>query len=155
MFGLGFTEILLIAVVAILFLGPDKLPDAMVKIAKFMKSVKKAVSDAKNSLDEEMKIADLKEEALGYKKQLDDATNELQGFKNIGINPMDDINEAISGAKKSFSDAANEAQQDTIATQVEPKQESVTFSKKEKKKKSKSDTVATTVEKTENKGGKV
>ncbi len=133
MFGMGFTEILLVAIVAILFLGPDKLPDAMVKVAKFMKSVKKAIGDAKSSLDEEMKIADLKEEAMSYKKQLDDASSELQGFKNIGINPMDDINEAIDGAKKSFSDAANDAKKDTIATQVEPKQESVTFSKKKKK----------------------
>ncbi|HHH37672.1 MAG TPA: Sec-independent protein translocase subunit TatB [Epsilonproteobacteria bacterium] len=133
MFGLGFTEILLIAVVAILFLGPDKLPDAMVKVAKFIKSVKKAVSDAKSSLDEEMKIADLKEEALSYKKQLDEATNELSAFKNVGINPIDDIKEAISGASKSFSEAAGEAQKSTIATQVEPKQETVTFKKKKKK----------------------
>ncbi|RLA68962.1 MAG: Sec-independent protein translocase TatB [Epsilonproteobacteria bacterium] len=133
MFGMGFTEILLVAVVVILFLGPDKLPDAMVKVAKFMKSVKKAIGDAKSSLDEEMKIADLKEEAMSYKKQLDDASSELQGFKNIGINPMEDINEAISDAKKSFSDVANQAEKDTIATQVEPKQEDVTFSKKKKK----------------------
>ena len=138
MFGLGFTEILMIAVVAILFLGPDKLPDAMVKVAKFMKSVKKAISDAKGALDEEMKIADLKEEALSYKKKLDEATSELQGFKNIGINPMDDISDAIDTAQKSFtkqsfSEAASEAQENTIATQVEPKQETVTFKKKKKK----------------------
>jgi len=137
MFGMGFTEILLIAVVAILFLGPDKLPDAMVKIAKFMKSVKKAVGDAKGALDEEMKIADLKEEAMSYKKQLDEATDELKGFKNVGINPMDDINDAISGAKSSFetpsfADTAKEAEQKTIATQVEPKREKITFEKKTK-----------------------
>jgi len=116
MFGLGFTEILLIAVIAILFLGPEKLPDAMVQVAKFMKSAKKAISDAKNSLDEEMKISDLKEEALNYKKQLDDATDELAGFKNIGINPIEDINEAIGDAKKSFTEAAQEAEGSTIAT---------------------------------------
>jgi sec-independent protein translocase protein TatB len=133
MFGLGFTEILLIAIIAILFLGPDKLPDAMVKIAKFMKSVKKAVGDAKSSLEEEMKIADLKEEALSYKKQLDEATDELKGFKNVGINPIDEINDAMNSAKKSFSEAAEEAEQDTIATQVEPEREKVTFKKKNKK----------------------
>jgi sec-independent protein translocase protein TatB len=148
MFGLGFTEILLIAVIAILFLGPEKLPDAMVQVAKFMKSAKKAISDAKNSLDEEMKISDLKEEALNYKKQLDDATDELAGFKNIGINPIEDINEAIGDAKKSFTEAAQEAEGSTIATQVEPKQETVTFKKKKKKpKKDKKD------KKEESKGG--
>jgi sec-independent protein translocase protein TatB len=130
MFGLGFTEILLIAVIAILFLGPDKLPDAMVKIAKFMRSTKKAISDAKNALDEEMKIADLKEEALSYKKQLDDATNELSSFKNIGVNPIEEINSALDTGKQSFADAAKAAENETIATQVEPKRETVTFKKK-------------------------
>jgi sec-independent protein translocase protein TatB len=140
MFGLGFTEILLIIVVAILFLGPDKLPEAMVNIAKFMKSVKKAIGDAKSSLDEEMKIAELKEEALGYKKKLDDATSELQGFKNIGINPMEEIDEAISGAKKSLADIDSTTSTKGTATQVESKQEPITFSKKKTKKSSKSAT---------------
>jgi len=98
MFGMGFTEILLIAVVAILFLGPDKLPDAMVKVAKFIKSTKKALSDAKNTIDDELKIAELKEEALGYKAKLDEATDELKGFKNIS-NPVDDLQEALDMAK--------------------------------------------------------
>jgi len=130
MFGMGFTEILLIAVVAILFLGPEKLPDAMVSVAKFMKSITKAVGDAKRSLDEEMKIADLKEEALSYKKQLDEASQELQGFKNIGINPMDDLSDAINSAKTTLSNIDDESK---TTTQVEPKRETITFKKKEKK----------------------
>jgi sec-independent protein translocase protein TatB len=132
MFGMGFTEILLIAVVAVLFLGPEKLPDAMVGIAKFMKGVKKAVSDAKSSLEEEMKIADLKEEALGYKKQLDEATNELHGFKNIGINPMDDINDVINSTTDTLSSIDSDSS-GKVATQVEPKRETITFDKKSNK----------------------
>ncbi|SFV55754.1 Twin-arginine translocation protein TatB [hydrothermal vent metagenome] len=133
MFGMGFTEILLIAIVAILFLGPEKLPDAMVSIAKFIKGVKRAVSDAKNSLEEEIKISDLKEEALGYKKQLDEASSELQSFKNIGINPIDEINEAISSASDTLSGIDGDNSTQTV-TQVEPKKESVTFKKKKKEK---------------------
>ena len=34
MFGMGITEILLIAIVAVIALGPEKLPDAMVKNSK-------------------------------------------------------------------------------------------------------------------------
>ena len=56
MFGMGFTEILLIAIVAILFLGPDKLPGAMVEIAKFIKNAKKALTSAKESIDSFIKI---------------------------------------------------------------------------------------------------
>ncbi|HHB94913.1 MAG TPA: Sec-independent protein translocase subunit TatB [Campylobacterales bacterium] len=128
MFGMGFTEILLIAIVAILFLGPDKLPDAMVKIAKFIKSTKKALTDAKNSIDDELKIAQLKEEAMGYKAKLDEVTDELKGFKNIS-NPVDDLQEALDMAKGGFKSTPLE-DQTPIATQIEPKQEEVVLKKK-------------------------
>lgn len=142
MFGIGFTEILLISVIAILFLGPDKLPDAMIQIAKFIKSVKKTVDEAKSSLDEEMKIADLKDEALKYKSQLDNATNELKSFKNIDFDDMDDITyddevsteEPQAKTKKESPYAERKA----IATPVEAKSDTVTF-KKETKKTKKSD----------------
>ncbi|SFV54108.1 Twin-arginine translocation protein TatB [hydrothermal vent metagenome] len=123
MFGMGFTEILLIAVVAILFLGPDKLPDAMVSIAKFIKGAKKAIGDAKNAIDDEMKIAELKEEAMGYKAKLDAATNELQGFKNI--NPMNSLNDDVNAIRDSFAEKPK-------ATPIEPKQdESIVIKRKD------------------------
>ncbi len=123
MFGIGFEEFLLIIIIAILFLGPDKLPDAMVKVARFIKSVKKVMSDAQHTLENEMRIADIKEEALGYKKQLDEATNELQSFKNHKINPTQEIDNAIQGAKNSFN------QIDVSSENIEIKRETVTFKK--------------------------
>jgi len=130
MFGIGFTEILLISVIAILFLGPDKLPEAMIQIAKFIKSVKKTVGDAKSSLDEEMRIGDLKEEALSYKRQLDSATSELKSFKNI------DFSDIIDEGEKSASKTESPYAEDKPTTQVEPKSDTVTFKKKSKKSKS-------------------
>lgn len=125
MFGIGFDEFLLIIIIAILFLGPDKLPEAMVKVARFIKSVKKVMNDAKNSIESEIKIADLKEEALKYKKQLDAATNELNVFKNVNVNPTKEINDAISAAKDTFNNNAASAPKETI----EPLKETVTFKK--------------------------
>jgi sec-independent protein translocase protein TatB len=143
MFGIGFTELLLISIVAILFLGPDKLPTALVEMAKFIKSVKKTIGEAKSSLEEEMKIADLKEEALNYKKQLDDATNELKNFKNIDFDAFDDVSYDDKISKESpkaiatGSKTEETAEEKTIATQVEAKNDTVTFKKTPKKKKKK------------------
>ncbi|MDD3774540.1 MAG: Sec-independent protein translocase protein TatB [Sulfurovaceae bacterium] len=124
MFGIGFEEFLLIIIIAILFLGPEKLPDTMVKVARFIKSVKKVMSDAQHTLESEMRIADIKEEALSYKKQLDEATNELQSFKNHKINPTEEIEKAMQNAKSSF-----ERTDIAAGENIEPKRETVTFKK--------------------------
>jgi len=131
MFGLGFTEILLIAIIAIIFLGPDKLPEAMVNIAKFIKKTKNAISDAKQSLNEEVNLEELKREALGYKAELDKATEELQGFKNL--NPMNEIKEAadFGSVTENFANLTQlESEPEPQTTQVEKKQEEITFKKK-------------------------
>jgi len=96
MFGMGFTEILFIAVVAILFLGPDKLPEAMVQIAKFFKSVRNTVNEAKSSFEEEVRIKELREEALNYRRQIEEASSDIAGFKNAIPNPATEIQEAIA-----------------------------------------------------------
>ncbi|OQX77545.1 MAG: twin arginine-targeting protein translocase TatB [Epsilonproteobacteria bacterium 4484_65] len=134
MFGIGFTELLLISVIAILFLGPDKLPDTMVQIAKFIKSVKNTIGEAKSSLEEEMKIADLKDEALKYKSQLDNATNELKSFKNIDFDDMDDLSydDEVSTEEPKAKKESPYAERKAIETPVETKSDTVTF-KKEKK----------------------
>ena len=149
MFGLGFMEILFIAIVAIIFLGPDKLPGAMVEIAKFIKSTKSAIVNAKNAINDEVNIEELKREALGYKEQLDSATQELQGFKNL--NPANTINEELGSIKDRFASLTQleESSPTPTTAQVEPKQEKeVTFKKKTVTQTSLSET------KEENKGNK-
>jgi sec-independent protein translocase protein TatB len=126
MFGMGFTEILIIAVIAILFLGPDKLPETMVEIAKFFRSVKKTVSSAKASLDEELHISDMKEEVMNYKKELTSASGDLERMVNT-----QEINSELHAVKKSIDDAGEtEASTPKPAAPSEP--EVVTFPKKKK-----------------------
>lgn len=146
MFGIGFTELVLIAIIAILFLGPDKLPQAMVDIAKFIKSIKQTVGEAKSSLEEEIKIADLKEEAMQYKKQLTDVSDELRGFKNLSLEDIDDDftsreeTSDMTAAQKHRQQVETEAKStatterdEKIATQVEPRQEHSQIKTKPKK----------------------
>ena len=133
MFGMGFTEIMIIAVIAILFLGPDKLPSAMVDIAKFFRSAKRTINSVKTSLEEEMNVSEIKQEALAYKKELLEASNEVKqatdisdvtkDLANLGDNIMDD-----------FEDDDEEETQKT-----QPKAQEITFKKKKKKKEDKID----------------
>ncbi len=75
MFGMSFGEIAIIAIIAILFLGPDKLPDAMVKIAKFFRSFKKSINEAKETIEEEIHLSELKDSGITYKEQLEKSIN--------------------------------------------------------------------------------
>ena len=67
MFGMGFMEIFLVLVVAIIALGPEKLPSAMVDIAKFFRKFKSGIEDAKSTLDNELNISEMKKEAEKFK----------------------------------------------------------------------------------------
>ena len=124
---MGFTEIVIIAIIAILFLGPDKLPQAMVEIAKFFRSVKKTVGSAKESLEHELNVADIKEEALNYKKQLTSASDELNKMAQLG-----DLNEEINEIKDDLKSAATFENEEKKEPPSPPKPEVVTFTKKDK-----------------------
>ena len=82
MFGMGFFEIVVIVIVAIIFLGPDKLPQAIVDVVKFLKVARKTIHDAKQTLDNELHISALQKEASNYHEhfnaQVDSITKDMQ-----------------------------------------------------------------------------
>lgn len=132
MFGMGFTEMLFIAVIAVLFLGPEKLPQAMVDIARFFKKVKGTIADTKSDLERELSISDLKAEMLSYKSQLDDMSNEVKSVSptNMLQSEIESINKSIKDANP-MNDIGNFNNDDTPkAKPPEPKRETVTFEKK-------------------------
>lgn len=83
MFGMDLGEILVIAIVAIIFLGPDKLPQTMVSIAKFIRGVKETISSTKATIADEMQYTQMKEEVIAYKNDLLSASDELKQMTDM------------------------------------------------------------------------
>ncbi|MEO6605014.1 MAG: sec-independent translocase [Aeromicrobium sp.] len=54
MFGIGVPEMLVIAMVAMIVFGPDKLPDLARQFGGFVRTVKQMADNAKNDLGREM-----------------------------------------------------------------------------------------------------
>lgn len=54
MFGLSFGELVIIAVLALILLGPDRLPDAMKTVGKGLREFKKATDDLKDQIENEI-----------------------------------------------------------------------------------------------------
>lgn len=134
MFGMGFTEILIIGVIAILFLGPDKLPETMVEIAKFFKNVKSTISSAKESIEEELHVSDIKEGAKNYHQELQQAHQEF-----AELSSLDTIKDEIDGVKKDMrvnlnDDATyiNTEKKEEVSSTDSSEPEVVTFKKRSK-----------------------
>lgn len=110
MFGMSLSEIIIIAVVAVIFLGPDKLPDAMVKIAKFFKMFKQTINSAKSTFEQEVKIAELKEDAKKYKESVQNATNAVR--KKLTFEELDELKSSINETKNSVNESLENIKND-------------------------------------------
>lgn len=110
MFGMSFPEILVIVIIAVLALGPQKLPKAMVEIAKYLKIIRKTINDAKQSFDQEVRIAELKEDAKKYKESIAKTKDDIK--KKLTFEELEElksgINEVKTGVTTSLSDIKNE-----------------------------------------------
>ena len=122
MFGMGFTEILLIAMVAIIALGPEKLPTTMVQIAKFINKIKTGLADAKSTLDNELNISELKAEATKFKTQIEETKTSLAVDSKIDLGLSDIMKDNLSV----------DSSVETKKIQEEPKQEKISFKKEDK-----------------------
>ncbi len=52
MFGIGFTELIVILVIALVILGPERLPEVAKSIGKMVREYKKATNDIKKSVED-------------------------------------------------------------------------------------------------------
>jgi sec-independent protein translocase protein TatB len=137
MFGMGFSEILIIVVIAILFLGPDKLPQTMVDIARFFRSAKRTLASAKASIEEELHVEDIKREVNSYKDNLIDEKEKLtqsSGFSQLTeeFDAVVDMTGDTPAPQKPAEQKPAEQKPKAESKPAAAKPEVVTFSKKKK-----------------------
>jgi len=133
MFGMGFMEIFLVLIVAVIALGPEKLPSAAVDIARFFKKFKSGLDDAKSTLDNELNISEMKREAEEFKSSVSNIKNittlELDNISSI----TDDDMVAPSKPKEVIQEKSHiSLSKDSDEFRVKPiKKETISFSKNE------------------------
>lgn len=73
MFGLGLQELLIVMVVAIVVVGPKKLPEIAKALGKGLSEFKRATEDIKSSIDSSTGISDIKDtfQDMDLEKDLD------------------------------------------------------------------------------------
>ncbi|MBW1802177.1 MAG: twin-arginine translocase TatA/TatE family subunit [Deltaproteobacteria bacterium] len=78
MFGIGLPELIIIMVIALIVIGPSKLPDLARALGKGMAEFKKATQDIKESLD-------LDEDLSEMKRDLEDSIDSIGGTLDADV----------------------------------------------------------------------
>ncbi len=102
---MGFSEILFVAVIAIIVLGPEKLPDAMRDLGRLFVKIKKMWKDATSDIRRELELEEMKAEMEQYKKQLQELQNKVENEASGIKNSLTSLEELTgTGKKRDFSD---------------------------------------------------
>ncbi|GAD80486.1 Sec-independent protein translocase protein TatB [Vibrio ezurae] len=86
MFDIGFWELILISVLGLVVLGPERLPVAIRSVVRFVNSAKSMANNVKDELDHELKIHELQEnlkkaEQMGMKDMSPELRQSVEELK--------------------------------------------------------------------------
>lgn len=97
MFDIGFGELLLVFVIGLIVLGPQRLPVAVKTVAGWVRALRSLATTVQNELSQELKLQEFQESLKKVEKaSMDSLTPELKAS-------MDELREAADSMKRSYS----------------------------------------------------
>src|SRR5215470_668162 len=89
MFNIGWSELLVIGIVALIVIGPKELPGALRTLGQWMGKVRRMASEFQNQFHEAMREAELAD----LKKEVDEMASKAQSYAHF--DPIEDIRKDI------------------------------------------------------------
>lgn len=120
MFDIGFGELLLIFIIGLVVLGPERLPVAVKTVAGWVRALRSLASTVQNELAQELKLQEFQDSLKKVEKaSMDNLTPELKSS-------MDELRAAAESMKRSYSHPDPEKRSDEENTIGNPaKQQAV------------------------------
>lgn len=78
MLDVGMSELLVFGIIALLVLGPDKLPQAARFVGKWYGKVKRLVSNVQNDIDRELRLSELREQMQQEMQRIAELEQKMQ-----------------------------------------------------------------------------
>jgi len=96
MFDIGFSELLVIGVVALIVIGPEKLPRVARTVGHLLGRMQRYVADVKADINREMELEELRK----MRDSMQKAATDVQTSVDTELNKTaEDLNQAVEGEK--------------------------------------------------------
>ena len=99
MFDVGWSEFLLIGIVALIVIGPKELPGALRTLGQWMGKLRRMASEFQGQFQEAMREAELTD----LKKQVDDMTSQAQSYANF--DPVSEVRRELESTQQEIESA--------------------------------------------------
>lgn len=110
MFDIGFGELLLVFVIGLIVLGPQRLPIAVKTVAGWVRALRSLATTVQNELTQELKLQEFQDSLKKVEKaSMENLTPELKAS-------MDELREAAESMKRTYSLNDLETQSDEAHT---------------------------------------
>ncbi|NAZ47103.1 Sec-independent protein translocase subunit TatB [Vibrio toranzoniae] len=117
MFDIGFWELVLISVVGLVVLGPERLPVAIRSVSKFVGQAKSMANSVKDELSHELKVQELQENLRKAEKMgMEDLSPDLQAS-------VDELKQAAAEVQRPYAKPESDKPSETkssVTETVEP-----------------------------------
>ncbi|CDT26013.1 Sec-independent protein translocase protein tatB homolog [Vibrio coralliirubri] len=117
MFDIGFWELVLISVVGLVVLGPERLPVAIRSISKFVGQAKSMANSVKDELSHELKVQELQENLRKAEKMgMEDLSPDLKAS-------VDELKQAAAEVQRPYAKPESDKPSETkpsVTETVEP-----------------------------------
>ena len=130
MFGIGFPEMIIIAVVALVFIGTDKLPGVLRSIGKSLVQLKRATSDVRSTVQDEMhkiedeiELKDVRESAQSFSNELGGVANKMDPLSLSKLSSGEQL-EKIADAidKTENNDSEDQPEENITSIKLDPRE---------------------------------
>jgi sec-independent protein translocase protein TatB len=109
MFDIGWSELVVVGIVALIAIGPKELPAVLRTVGQYMGKVRRMAAEFQGQFQEAMREAEMAD----LKKQVDEMTDAAKGLTDF--DPLESVKKEIDGATSSVSGTDGTSTPDTAS----------------------------------------
>jgi sec-independent protein translocase protein TatB len=121
MFDMGFTEMMLIGIVALIVIGPERLPGVARTAGKYFGRLKRFMTSVKADVEQELRADELRQILADQQRELDTIKDSMNVAGEAFEKEVNDVSAAGESLAESLDETPSIPEQSSASDTVEPK----------------------------------